>query len=221
LQKLSFWQVLHQSGVVAFKSHKSTEIKMARSSRKTTSPEPVEMLMEDHRKVQKAFKQFEKMKDQDDQESKRDLVEHTCAELKVHTQLEEELFYPAAREGLEDGELVAEALIEHGSAKQLIEQLESIDVGDETYDATFTVLGEYVNHHIEEEQGEMFPKLKKADLDWDSLAAEMRQRKRQLQEEMGLTSVEQGAESEEDETAASGRRPREEAPRSRRSAARK
>src|SRR6476469_2094608 len=133
------------------------ETKMARSSRKTTAPEAIEMLTEDHRKVQKMFKQFEKMKDEGDEQEKRELVEQTCAELKVHTQIEEEIFYPAAREGLEEGDLVAEALVEHGSAKQLIEQLEGMDGGGETFDATFIVLGEYVNHHITEEQNEMFP----------------------------------------------------------------
>ena len=102
---------------------------MARSSRKTTAPEAIEMLIEDHRKVQKMFKQFEKMKDEGDEQAKRELVEQTCAELKVHTQIEEEIFYPAAREGLEEGDLVAEALVEHGSAKQLIEQLEGMDGG--------------------------------------------------------------------------------------------
>ena len=89
---------------------------MARSTRKTTSPEAIEMLMEDHRKVQKMFKQFEKLKDQDDEDSKRDLVEQTCAELKVHTEIEEEIFYPAARGALEEADLVAEALVEHARA---------------------------------------------------------------------------------------------------------
>jgi hemerythrin-like domain-containing protein len=194
------------------------ETLMAKTTRKSTAPEAIEMLIEDHRKVQKMFKEFEKMKDGDDEEGKRELVEHACAELKIHTSIEEEIFYPAAREALEEGDLVAEALVEHGSAKQLIEQLEGADSADETYDATFTVLGEYVNHHIEEEQNEMFPQLKKAELDWDTLAAEMQQRKQELQEEMGLTPEPQGDESEEEAQTGSARR---QPTRSRRSAATK
>jgi hemerythrin-like domain-containing protein len=192
---------------------------MAKSTHRTRMPEPMEMLMEDHRKVQKMFKQFEKLKDQDDEQSKRDLVEQTCAELKVHTAIEEEIFYPAAREALEEGDLVAEAFVEHASAKDLIAKLEGMDAGGEEYDATFTVLGEYVNHHIEEEQDQMFPKMKKGDLDWDELAQQMQQRKQALQEEMGLG----GAEDEQtDEAERAGkpasRRAGHEAPRTRRSA---
>jgi hemerythrin-like domain-containing protein len=197
------------------------ETEMARSSRKTTAPEAIEMLIEDHRKVQKMFKQFEKMKDEGDEQQKRDLVEQTCAELKVHTQIEEEIFYPAAREALEEADLVAEALVEHGSAKQLIEQLEAMDGGGETFDATFIVLGEYVNHHITEEQNEMFPKLKKAELDWDALAAEMQQRKHELQEELGLSAAEESDEAESGEEEGTKERVRREAPRGRRSPAAK
>ena len=193
---------------------------MAKSSRKTTLPEPMEMLIADHREVQKMFKQFEKLKQQDDDQSKRDLVDLTCAELKVHTQIEEEIFYPAAREALAEGDLVAEALVEHNSAKELIAKLQDSSTDDEEYAATFTVLGEYVNHHIAEEQDEMFPKLKKADLDWDALTAQMQERKGQLQEEMGLTSTAEKDEAE-DEATGSARRSRREPARGRRSPAAK
>jgi len=193
---------------------------MAKSSRKTTLPEPMEMLIADHREVQKMFKQFEKLKEQDDDQSKRDLVDLTCAELKVHTQIEEEIFYPAAREALAEGDLVAEALVEHNSAKELIAKLQGSDANAEEYAAMFTVLGEYVNHHIAEEQNEMFPKFKKADLDWDALTAQMQERKGQLQEEMGLTSTAEKEEAEEEATG-SARRSRREPARGRRSPAAK
>jgi hypothetical protein len=173
------------------------------SARKTSMPEPMTMLIEDHRKVQKMFKQFEKLKQQEDEEAKRDLVEQACAELKVHTELEEELFYPAAREALDEGDLIAEAQVEHASAKELIAKLDRQNGGEE-YDATFTVLGEYVNHHIAEEQDEMFPKLKKADIDWDSLAEQMRTMKQELMERMGL-QPEEGQEEEEAKAASAGR----------------
>jgi len=192
---------------------------MAKSTHTTRMPEPIEMLIEDHRKVQKMFKQFEKLKDQDDEQSKRDLVEQACAELKVHTTIEEEIFYPAAREALEEGDLVAEAFVEHASAKDLIAKLEGMEAGGEEYDATFTVLGEYVNHHIEEEQDQMFPKMKKGDVDWDELAQQMQQRKQALQEEMGLGGGED-EQTEEEERAGkpAARRAGHEAPRTRRPA---
>lgn len=191
---------------------------MPSSTRKPSMPEPMAMLIEDHRKVQKMFKQFEKLKQQEDEEAKRDLVEQACAELKVHTQLEEELFYPAAREALDEADLIAEAEVEHDSAKQLIAKLDRQNGGEE-YDATFTVLGEYVNHHITEEQDEMFPKLKKADIDWDSLAEQMRTMKQELMERMGL-QPEEGQEEEEGKTTAA-RRGRAETGRQRRSTAAK
>jgi len=192
---------------------------MAKSTHRTRMPEPMEMLIEDHRKVQKMFKQFEKLRDQDDEQSKRDLVEQACAELKVHTTIEEEIFYPAAREALEEGDLVAEAFVEHASAKDLIAKLEGMEAGGEEYDATFTVLGEYVNHHIEEEQDQMFPKMKKGDVDWDELAQQMQQRKQALQEEMGLGGGED-EQTEEEERAGkpAARRAGHEAPRTRRPA---
>jgi hemerythrin-like domain-containing protein len=193
------------------------ETQMARSTSRTSFPEAITMLIQDHRKVQKMFKQFEKLKDPDDEQSKRDLVEQTCAELKVHTQVEEEIFYPAAREGLEEDDLVAEALVEHDSAKQLIAKLEGANTPGEEYDALFTVLGEYVNHHIAEEQEEMFPKLRKADLDWDALALQMQERKRQLQEELGLGQAEE-EELQDEEPVSVRRTGREATGRPRRSA---
>ena len=154
---------------------------MAKSTHRTRMPEPMEMLIEDHRKVQKMFKQFEKLKDQDDEQSKRDLVEQACAELKVHTTIEEEIFYPAAREALEEGDLVAEAFVEHASAKDLIAKLEGMEAGGEEYDATFTVLGEYVKHHVKEEENELFPKLKRSELDMKAVGVELATRKSELQ----------------------------------------
>jgi len=191
---------------------------MATTTRKQNLPEPMMMLIEDHRKVQKMFKQFEKLKEQDDEQSKRDLVEQACGELKVHTQIEEEIFYPAARQALEETDLVAEALVEHDAAKQLIAKLEGGDAQGEEYDAMFTVLGEYTNHHISEEQDELFPKLKKADIDWEALASQLQERKQQLQEELGLLSPEEDEAEEDEETQPARRSRKETTSRSRRAA---
>jgi len=144
----------------------------------------IDLLKEDHDKVKKAFKQFEKM-DRSDVESCRELVERVCADLRVHTTLEEEIVYPAMREAIEDEDLMNEAAVEHESAKTLIEQLESMEPNDPNYFATFTVLGEYVMHHVEEEEGEMFPQAKKVkDLDLEALGEQMKARKEELAAEM-------------------------------------
>jgi hemerythrin-like domain-containing protein len=139
----------------------------------------LEMLKEDHDKVQKAFKDFEKL-DREDSATVQELVQTVCEELKVHTALEEEIFYPAVREAIEDEDIMNEAQVEHDSAKMLIEQLENMGPDDPNYHATFTVLGEYVKHHIKEEEEEMFPQAKKTDLDFEDLGARMRERKTEL-----------------------------------------
>jgi hypothetical protein len=152
-------------------------------SRTKTSLDAIDMLKQDHDKVEKAFKEFEKMDRQDAQACRR-LVMTTCEELKVHTTLEEEIFYPAVREAIEDEDLMNEAAVEHETAEMLIEQLENMDADDPNYYATFTVLGEYVKHHIKEEHGEMFPAAKKAKIDLEALGERMRSRKEELAGEM-------------------------------------
>jgi hemerythrin-like domain-containing protein len=172
------------------RSTRAKDIVMAtrRSSSKSTAPNAVELLEEDHKRVQKIFKQVEKM--DADEEALSALVAEAIAELKVHTQIEEQVFYPAAREALGDDEesedLLNEAGVEHGSAKTLIEKLEGMDASDPYYRATFTVLGEYVNHHIKEEESEMFPRLKKAKMDLAGIAEEMIEAKQQARAELGL-----------------------------------
>ena len=90
------------------------------------------------------------------------------------------------RESIDDDDIMDEADVEHASAKDLIGQLESASPGDDHYDAKVTVLGEYINHHVEEEEGEMFEKARKADVDVEALGAEMAERKDELKAEMGL-----------------------------------
>jgi len=142
------------------------------------------MLVADHKKVQKAFRDFEKLKKGGSKRGKADIVRQTCADLTVHTKIEEEIFYPAARKAIKDVDLMDEAKVEHAGAKELIAQLESMQPGDELYDAKFTVLGESVNHHIREEQNEMFPKVRKTKLDLNALGQQMAQRKAELESKL-------------------------------------
>jgi len=163
---------------------------MAKSKAKATGA--IEILKEQHDKVKKAFKEFEKL-DREDTETQRQLVQVTCEDLKLHTTLEEEIFYPAAREALEDEDIMNEAQVEHESAKMLIEQLENMGPDDPNFHATFTVLGEYVMHHVKEEEGEMFPQVKKSDLDLEELGTRMRSR---MQELMGDIEEQEQAKEE-------------------------
>ena len=139
----------------------------------------IDMLKEDHAKVKKAFKEFENL-DRSDTETCRQVVKTVCEDLKVHTTLEEEIFYPAVRAAIEDEDIMNEAAVEHETAKMLIEQLENSSPDDPQYFATFTVLGEYVMHHVKEEEGEMFAQAKKAELDLDALGEQMKARKEEL-----------------------------------------
>ena len=146
---------------------------------KSKATDAIKLLTADHDEVKKAFKEFEKM-DHEDTAAVEDLVTTVCEALKAHTTVEEEIFYPAVREAIEDDDLMNEALVEHSSAKDLIAQLEALEPDDEMYVPMFTVLGEYVNHHVEEEEKEMFPEVKKLELDLAALGQQMQERKDEL-----------------------------------------
>lgn len=159
--------------------------------------EVLDMLIEDHKSAKKLFREFEKLSDEDSEE-RESLVSLACAELKLHTQLEEECFYPALRGKLKEEDLLEEAEVEHASAKQLIEQLEGMDADDPKFTATFTVLGEYVKHHIKEEEKEMFEQVQRAKVDWPALLEQMTQRRMELETELGLADDEDADEVSDD-----------------------
>jgi len=142
----------------------------------------IAMLKADHRKVEEIFADFEKARGRD---RKRALAEQACLELKVHTVIEEEIFYPACRGKVED-DLVNEAYVEHDSAKLLINEIEAGGPDEEFYDAKVKVLSEMIEHHVEEEEKRsegMFAQAREAGLDMDELADQMRARKRTAMEE--------------------------------------
>ncbi len=117
------------------------------------------MLKEDHQKVKRLFKQFEAS------DAKQSVAGEIFRELEIHTQVEEEIFYPAIEKAAEDEELeelVSEAYEEHRLVKEIIEELKELSAEDEGFKAKFYVLRENVEAHIEEEEDELFPLAKKA-----------------------------------------------------------
>ena len=142
----------------------------------------IAMLKADHRKVEELFAKFEET---NGKATKQRLAEEICLELKVHTAIEEEIFYPACRGKIED-DLVNEAYVEHDSAKLLINEIEAGGPDEEFYDAKVKVLSEMIEHHVEEEEKRsegMFAQAREAGLDMDELADQMRARKRTAMEE--------------------------------------
>ncbi|HEV8503040.1 MAG TPA: hemerythrin domain-containing protein [Casimicrobiaceae bacterium] len=149
-----------------------------KTPRKTAAPqEATAMLRADHRKVSGLFEQYEKARST---AKKAALVATICNELKVHTQIEEEIFYPAVQAVLKDHELIPEANVEHGSVKALIAQVEGKTPDGDLFDARIKVMSEWVKHHVKEEQNEMFPRARKTRLDMRALGARMAARKAEL-----------------------------------------
>jgi hemerythrin-like domain-containing protein len=181
---------------------------MARATESRSSDSPrdaVALLKQDHRIVESLFSDFEDA----DEGEQASIAERVCQLLTLHAQIEEEIVYPAAKQALEDEEdadLVNEALVEHGSAKELIGKIEGMTPDDESFKATVTVLGEYIKHHVKEEENELFPKLKKTDLDLKELGARLAERKHALMEELGIEAEEEA--SPRERAATSRERPR-------------
>jgi hemerythrin superfamily protein len=164
--------------------------KSAAPAKKTSRarPDATTLLAKDHKDVKALFKRYEKMAKAEAGGSERqELAEQICQMLTVHATIEEEIFYPAVREADVDEDLLDEAEVEHASAKDLIGQIQSMQPDDDLYDAKVTVLGEYINHHVEEEEGQMFPKARRAKVDLAGLAEQLKQRKQALMSESGAT----------------------------------
>ena len=142
----------------------------------------IAMLKADHRKVEDIFEQFGKATSK---ARRQQLAEQACLELKVHTVIEEEVFYPACRGQIED-DLLDEAYVEHDGAKLLINEIEAASADDDFYDAKVKVLSEMIEHHVEEEEKRsegIFSRARSAGLDMDALADAMRARKKTAMEE--------------------------------------
>lgn len=157
----------------------------------TGTADATQLLTNDHREVKVLFNEYKKLAEGDGPEDERAaLADKICRLLTIHATLEEEIFYPAAREAEVESDLLDEAEVEHASAKELIAQIETMQPDDRLYDARVSVLGEYIDHHVKEEEGEMFPKCRKADMDLVGLAEQLNERKDELMQEMGLAEAE-------------------------------
>ncbi len=140
----------------------------------------IAMLTADHREVRDLFEQYEALGDRA-KSKKKNIAEDICTALTLHAMVEEEIFYPAVRAAVKDAaDLMDEAQVEHAAARDLIAQIQEMDPDDELYDAKVKVLSEQIEHHVKEEEKEMFPKAKKAGLDLVALADEMLGRKEEL-----------------------------------------
>ena len=144
---------------------------------KPATKDAIALLKADHEAVSQLFAEYEKTRSVS---NKKALVAEICTALRVHAQIEEEIFYPAVKDALKDKLLVPEATVEHAGVKDLLAQLEGVEPDGEMYDAKVKVLSEYVKHHVKEEQTEMFPKARTASLDLVELGARMAARKDNL-----------------------------------------
>lgn len=153
----------------------------------TEGVDAIALLTADHQRVKQMFEQYEKL-GEDAVESKAELAQQICMEITVHAQVEEEILYPAVRDAIDDDDLMDEADVEHAAARDLVAQIEEMDPEESHYDAKVKVLGEEIEHHVKEEQDEMFTKAKRSGLDLEELGRQIGERKAQL-----LRKMEQGA----------------------------
>jgi len=137
------------------------------------------LLKKDHDEVDALFKDFEMLAEGDgDNGDRRALSTRICGMLAVHAMIDEEIFYPAARKANVDADLLDEAEIEHDSAKQLIAEIGAAKASDALYDPRVKVLGEYIRHHVKEEESELFPACREADMDMAEIGARLQTLKR-------------------------------------------
>ena len=163
----------------------------ATSTRSSDAPrDAIALLKQDHRAVEQLVSRFEDAEESEQSE----IAERICSMLTVHAQIEEEILYPAAKEALaedeEEADLVPEAEVEHASAKDLLAKIDGMTPDDESFKATVKVLGEYVKHHVKEEENELFPALRKTDLDLKEIGSRLAERKYTLMEQLGIEEEE-------------------------------
>jgi len=163
----------------------SSQKTRSKRTRRTGKRDPlaVKLLKQDHREVEGMFDEYEQL---EANAEKLTLFNQIATALKVHTRIEEEIFYPQERGEVED-DLLDEAQVEHNGAKQLIAEIEAMQPGDDLYDAKVKVLGEYIKHHVKEEEqpGGIFAQAKRGEEDLDAMGEQIKARKKELMSQMG------------------------------------
>jgi hemerythrin superfamily protein len=152
----------------------------ARRKARTSTPDAAAVLKAEHAAVQKLFESFEKARKES---VKKRLAADICRELTIHARIEEEIFYPAMREALDEAHLLDEADVEHASAKALIAEIERGSPAESHWEATVKVLGEYIRHHVKEEEKQLFPQAKASEADLKELGARLAARRKELEQE--------------------------------------
>ncbi len=163
------------------KAKKAARSKTAATHKKPTPTDAISLLEAQHKEVHGWFEAFEKT---DSDKRKGELYAKISTALKAHTQVEEEIFYPEARRATGDEDLLDEAVVEHMAAKTLIAEIDAMQPGDDLYDAKVKVLGEQIDHHVEEEEDELFPECRKSDMDLEALGERMAARFKELTAEL-------------------------------------
>jgi hemerythrin superfamily protein len=144
----------------------------------------VDLLDADHIAVSKLFAAFKKICEQDASgDDRREVADQICEALTIHAQIEEEIFYPQLREAINADDLLDEAEVEHDTAKDLIAQIERMSPDDDLFDARVRVLGEYIDHHVNEEREGIFVRARRSTLDLVAMADELSERKLELTDE--------------------------------------
>ncbi len=165
-------------------SAKSKSAKPRKATRRTGARDPlaIRLLKQDHREVEKMFDEYEQLESDSEKQA---LFDKIALALKVHTRIEEEILYPESRGEVED-DLIDEAYVEHDGAKKLIAEIEAMKPGQEFYDAKVKVLGEYIKHHVKEEEqpGGFFAQAKKGDEDLEAMGERLKARKEELMTQM-------------------------------------
>jgi len=145
----------------------------------------IELLTADHEDVKLLFADYEDLvSDGASAEERAQLAKEICHALIAHTTAEEEIFYPAAREAIELPELLDQAQAEHSSAKALIAQIQRMDPSDAQFDDIVMQLQEAIDHHVQEEEGELFPRVEESELDLEALGEQIAQRMEEVLAEL-------------------------------------
>ena len=145
----------------------------------------VSLLTSDHAEVKQMFEEYRQLvQDNADDDRRDELAAEICSALTVHAEIEEDIFYPALRERLDDDLALDQAEVEHAIARDLVEQIEAMEPDDALFDARVLVLAEYVEHHVQEEESEIFPQAEKSGIDLEELGAELAERRHELRAEL-------------------------------------